>query len=177
MVIKCTSGLFCRTALSIFSNGFILQPSFPHRRDVLQAHDPAIWGRFHQTSATGSRTPARTAETRRPIRAFPAPFFRAGNLAFRREASHDLAIMSMPFTPPYATEKAWALPVRHPCCPYQTIHLGRFTVGNPLHFAETPLPALREDRLFLPLIFRFTKEYFHKPLFLRNRIDTRPMLD
>lgn len=79
--------------------------------------------------------------------------------------------------PPYATEKAWALPVRHPCCPYQTIHLGRFTVGNPLHFAETPLPALREDRLFLPLIFRFTKEYFHKPLFLRNRIDTRPMLD
>lgn len=150
---------------------------FPHRRDVLQAHDPAIWGRFHQTSATGSRTPARTAETRRPIRAFPAPFFRAGNLAFRREASHDLAIMSMPFTPPYATEKAWALPVRHPCCPYQTIHLGRFTVGNPLHFAETPLPALREDRLFLPLIFRFTKEYFHKPLFLRNRIDTRPMLD
>ena len=85
--------------------------------------------------------------------------------------------MSMPFTPPYATEKAWALPVRHPCCPYQTIHLGRFTVGNPLHFAETPLPALREDRLFLPLIFRFTKEYFHKPLFLRNRIDTRPMLD
>ena len=177
MVIKCTSGLFCRTALSIFSNEFILQPSFPHRRDVLQAHDPAIWGRFHQTSATGSRTPARTAETRRPIRAFPAPFFRAGNLAFRREASHDLAIMSMPFTPPYATEKAWALPVRHPCCPYQTIHLGRFTVGNPLHFAETPLPALREDRLFLPLIFRFTKEYFHKPLFLRNRIDTRPMLD
>ena len=177
MVIKCTSGLFCRTALSIFSNGFILQPSFPHRRDVLQAHDPAIWGRFHQTSATGSRTPARTAETRRPIRAFPAPFFRAGNLAFRREASHDLAIMSMPFTPPYATEKAWALPVRHPCCPYQTIRLGRFTVGNPLHFAETPLPALREDRLFLPLIFRFTKEYFHKPLFLRNRIDTRPMLD
>ena len=57
------------------------------------------------------------------------------------------------------------------------ILLGRFTVGNPLHFAETPLPALREDRLFLPLIFRFTKEYFHKPLFLRNRIDTRPMLD
>ena len=57
------------------------------------------------------------------------------------------------------------------------ILLGRFAVGNPLHFAETPLPALREDRLFLPLIFRFTKEYFHKPLFLRNRIDTRPMLD
>ena len=129
--------------------------------------------------------PRQPAPGHRPVQRKPAdpsePFQRLSsgreNLAFRREASHDLAIMSMPFTPPYATEKAWALPVRHPCCPYQTIHLGRFTVGNPLHFAETPLPALREDRLFLPLIFRFTKEYFHKPLFLRNRIDTRPMLD
>ena len=116
-------------------------------------------------------------KTADPSEPFQRLFSMPENLAFRREASHDLAIMSMPFTPPYATEKAWALPVRHPCCPYQTIHLGRFTVGNPLHFAETPLPALREDRLFLPLIFRFTKEYFHKPLFLRNRIDTRPMLD
>ena len=141
MVIKCTSGLFCRTALSIFSNGFILQPSFPHRRDVLQAHDPAIWGRFHQTSATGSRTPARTAETRRPTRAFPAPFFRAGNLAFRREASHDLAIMSMPFTPPYATEKAWALPVRHPCCPDHSGHTPwAFHCREPITFRRDASP-------------------------------------
>lgn len=152
---------------------------FPHRRDVLQAHDPAIWGRFHQTSATGSRTPARTAETRRPIRAFPAPFFRAGNLAFRREASHDLAIMSMPFTPPPRNREGlgFACPPSMLPVPFRPYSLGVSTVGNPLHFAETPLPALREDRLFLPLIFRFTKEYFHKPLFLRNRIDTRPMLD
>lgn len=152
---------------------------FPHRRDVLQAHDPAIWGRFHQTSATGSRTQARTAETRRPIRAFPAAFLPGGK-TLPSDARHPMIwpsclCHSLPPTQP--RRPGLCLSAIHVARTIPAILLGRFTVGNPLHFAETPLPALREDRLFLPLIFRFTKEYFHKPLFLRNRIDTRPMLD
>ena len=149
-----------------------------------------IGGMFfkHTTQPYGAvfTRPRQPAPGHRPVQRRPAdpsePFQRLSsgreNLAFRREASHDLAIMSMPFTPPYATEKAWALPVRHPCCPYHSGHTPwAFHCREPITFRRDASPRFTGRPPFLPLIFRFTKEYFHKPLFLRNRIDTRPMLD
>ena len=130
--------------------------------------------------------PRQPAPGHRPVQRKPAdpsePFQRlsSGRETLPSDARHPMIwpsclCHSLPPTQP--RRPGLCLSAIHVARTIPAILLGRFTVGNPLHFAETPLPALREDRLFLPLIFRFTKEYFHKPLFLRNRIDTRPMLD
>ena len=80
-------------------------------------------------------------KTADPSEPFQRLFSMPENLAFRREASHDLAIMSMPFTPPYATEKAWALPVRHPCCPYHSGHTPwAFHCREPITFRRDASP-------------------------------------
>ena len=142
----------------------------------------------HTTQPYGAvfTRPRQPAPGHRPVQRKPAdpsePFQRlsSGRETLPSEARHPMIwpsclCHSLPPTQP--RRPGLCLSAIHVARTIPAILLGRFTVGNPLHFAETPLPALREDRLFLPLIFRFTKEYFHKPLFLRNRIDTRPMLD
>lgn len=149
-----------------------------------------IGGMFfkHTTQPYGAvfTRPRQPAPGHRPVQRKPAdpsePFQRlsSGRETLPSEARHPMIwpsclCHSLPPTQP--RRPGLCLSAIHVARTIPAILLGRFTVGNPLHFAETPLPALREDRLFLPLIFRFTKEYFHKPLFLRNRIDTRPMLD
>lgn len=149
-----------------------------------------IGGMFfkHTTQPYGAvfTRPRQPAPGHRPVQRKPAdpsePFQRlsSGRETLPSDARHPMIwpsclCHSLPPTQP--RRPGLCLSAIHVARTIPAIHLGRFTVGNPLHFAETPLPALREDRLFLPLIFRFTKEYFHKPLFLRNRIDTRPMLD
>ena len=149
-----------------------------------------IGGMFfkHTTQPYGAvfTRPRQPAPGHRPVQRKPAdpsePFQRlsSGRETLPSDARHPMSwpsclCHSLPPTQP--RRPGLCLSAIHVARTIPAILLGRFTVGNPLHFAETPLPALREDRLFLPLIFRFTKEYFHKPLFLRNRIDTRPMLD
>ena len=149
-----------------------------------------IGGMFfkHTTQPYGAvfTRPRQPAPGHRPVQRKPAdpsePFQRlsSGRETLPSDARHPMIwpsclCHSLPPTQP--RRPGLCLSAIHVARTIPAILLGRFTVGNPLHFAETPLPALREDRLFLPLIFRFTKEYFHKPLFLRNRIDTRPMLD
>ena len=149
-----------------------------------------IGGMFfkHTTQPYGAvfTRPRQPAPGHRPVQRKPAdpsePFQRlsSGRETLPSDARHPMIwpsclCHSLPPTQP--RRLGLCLSAIHVARTIPAILLGRFTVGNPLHFAETPLPALREDRLFLPLIFRFTKEYFHKPLFLRNRIDTRPMLD
>ena len=149
-----------------------------------------IGGMFfkHTTQPYGAvfTRPRQPAPGHRPVQRKPAdpsePFQRlsSGRETLPSDARHPIIwpsclCHSLPPTQP--RRPGLCLSAIHVARTIPAILLGRFTVGNPLHFAETPLPALREDRLFLPLIFRFTKEYFHKPLFLRNRIDTRPMLD
>ena len=149
-----------------------------------------IGGMFfkHTTQPYGAvfTRPRQPAPGHRPVQRKPAdpsePFQRlsSGRETLPSHARHPMIwpsclCHSLPPTQP--RRPGLCLSAIHVARTIPAILLGRFTVGNPLHFAETPLPALREDRLFLPLIFRFTKEYFHKPLFLRNRIDTRPMLD
>ena len=149
-----------------------------------------IGGMFfkHTTQPYGAvfTRPRQPAPGHRPVQRKPAdpsePFQRlsSGRETLPSEARHPMIwpsclCHSLPPTQP--RRPGLCLSAIHVARTIPAILLGRFTVGNPLHFAETPLPALREDRLFLPLNFRFTKEYFHKPLFLRNRIDTRPMLD
>lgn len=149
-----------------------------------------IGGMFfkHTTQPYGAvfTRPRQPAPGHRPVQRKPAdpsePFQRlsSGRETLPSDARHPMIwpsclCHSLPPTQP--RRPRLCLSAIHVARTIPAILLGRFTVGNPLHFAETPLPALREDRLFLPLIFRFTKEYFHKPLFLRNRIDTRPMLD
>ena len=149
-----------------------------------------IGGMFfkHTTQPYGAvfTRPRQPAPGHRPVQRKPAdpsePFQRlsSGRETLPSDARHPMIwpsclCHSLPLTQP--RRPGLCLSAIHVARTIPAILLGRFTVGNPLHFAETPLPALREDRLFLPLIFRFTKEYFHKPLFLRNRIDTRPMLD
>lgn len=149
-----------------------------------------IGGMFfkHTTQPYGAvfTRPRQSAPGHRPVQRKPAdpsePFQRlsSGRETLPSDARHPMIwpsclCHSLPPTQP--RRPGLCLSAIHVARTIPAILLGRFTVGNPLHFAETPLPALREDRLFLPLIFRFTKEYFHKPLFLRNRIDTRPMLD
>ena len=149
-----------------------------------------IGGMFfkHTTQPYGAvfTRPRQPAPGHRPVQRKPAdpsePFQRlsSGRETLPSDARHPMIwpsclCHSLPPTQP--RRPGLCLSAIHVARTIPAILLGRFTVGNPLHFAETPLPALREDRLFLPLIFRFTKEYFHKPLLLRNRIDTRPMLD
>ena len=149
-----------------------------------------IGGMFfkHTTQPYGAvfTRPRQPAPGHRPVQRKPAdpsePFQRlsSGRETLPSDARHPMIwpsclCHSLPPTQP--RRPGLCLSAIHVARTIPAILLGRFAVGNPLHFAETPLPALREDRLFLPLIFRFTKEYFHKPLFLRNRIDTRPMLD
>lgn len=149
-----------------------------------------IGGMFfkHTTQPYGAvfTRPRQPAPGHRPVQRKPAdpsePFQRlsSGRETLPSDARHPMIwpsclCHSLPPTQP--RRPGLCLSAIHVARTIPAILLGRFTVGNPLHFAETPLPALREDRLFLPLIFRFTKEYFHKPLFFRNRIDTRPMLD
>ena len=142
----------------------------------------------HTTQPYGAvfTRPRQPAPGHRPVQRKPAdpsePFQRlsSGRETLPSDARHPMIwpsclCHSLPPTQP--RRPGLCLSAIHVARTIPAILLGRFTVGNPLHFAETPLPALREDRLFLPLIFRFTKEYFHKPLFFRNRIDTRPMLD
>ena len=154
------------------------------------SHPFPLGGMFfkHTTQPYGAvfTRPRQPAPGHRPVQRKPAdpsePFQRlsSGRETLPSDARHPMIwpsclCHSLPPTQP--RRPGLCLSAIHVARTIPAILLGRFTVGNPLHFAETPLPALREDRLFLPLIFRFTKEYFHKPLFLRNRIDTRPMLD
>lgn len=52
--------------------------------------------------------------------------------------------------------------------------------GTPPHDGDAPPPNSpfnREKTLFHPLIPLSPKEYFHKLLFFRNRIDTEPALE
>ena len=149
-----------------------------------------IGGMFfkHTTQPYGAvfTRPRQPAPGHRPVQRKPAdpsePFQRlsSGRETLPSDARHPMIwpsclCHSLPPTQP--RRPGLCLSAIHVARTIPAILLGRFTVGNPLHFAKTPPPVLRENRLFLPLIFRFTKEYFHKPLFLRNRIDTRPMLD
>ena len=149
-----------------------------------------IGGMFfkHTTQPYGAvfTRPRQPAPGHRPVQRKPAdpsePFQRlsSGRETLPSDARHPMiwpSCLCHSLSPTQPRRPGLCLSAIHVARTIPAILLGRFTVGNPLHFAETPLPALREDRLFLPLIFRFTKEYFHKPLFLRNRIDTRPMLD
>lgn len=78
----------------------------------MSSRGPAIWGRFRQSPATGSRLQPIQRKTAAP------PFFSAFPTAkpcLRRKASHDLPIMSMPLSPPAQPAISGACPSGHPC--------------------------------------------------------------
>ena len=123
----------------------------------------------HTTQPYGAvfTRPRQPAPGHRPVQRKPAdpsePFQRlsSGRETLPSDARHPMiwpSCLCHSLPPMQPRRPGLCLSAIHVARTIPTILLGRFTVGNPLHFAETPLPALREDRLFLPLIFRFTNE-------------------
>ena len=119
----------------------------------------------HTTQPYGAvfTRPRQPAPGHRPVQRKPAdpsePFQRlsSGRETLPSDARHPMIwpsclCHSLPPTQP--RRPGLCLSAIHVARTIPAILLGRFTVGNPLHFAETPLPALREDRLLFSALQR-----------------------
>ena len=112
-----------------------------------------IGGMFfkHTTQPYGAvfTRPRQPAPGHRPVQRKPAdpsePFQRlsSGRETLPSDARHPMIWPSClcHSLPPHATEKAWALPVRHPCCPYHSGHTPwAFHCREPITFRRDASP-------------------------------------